>query len=458
MMVYPAPNGAMYPMPQVPVTPTIPAPDPTTQSNARSAASNPTSSEATSSAPLPFGPNFVAPSYVPSYMYPYDSNYQAAYGPPKKRAKRPQANNRSSAASARPPPSPGSDSAESSSSNASSAANSGAAAVEKAPKPKKFHCEPCEKSFKTQELYEMHLTSHVACSHDGCSYSASKGALKMHELLHVHNMFAKLSTPEEIAKYREERKKRFPSAARALELEAMREKEKAAKAAALERAQQQRLAQRNAYLLAKAEAASHKEGGEQLAPGAEEGPESRSSKEDPNPAFADDLAPQRTNIRGKRKRPVCKYWRQGHCNKGEQCSFSHANDADKPREFSSPNPLSTNANAANPSSLASHSASQSNRRNNPPATSKPGPKTLLSQFLLSEVSKENNLILQCLRFIVTQNFFSKPAIDNISEALTSVSTVPEAPKAADPPNENELDPAKNPEPPLQAATASEPSS
>lgn len=393
MMIYPPGATGPYPTPQMPNS-TLPN-TPASSSVSFSSDSSKTV-ETAPSVPVQFGPNFIAPSYVPSYMYPYDPSYQSAYGPPKKRAKRPQQNNRHSGpnGSNRPPPSPGSDSAESSSSNTS------AAATEKPVKPKKFHCEPCEKSFKTQELYEVHLTTHVACSHEGCNYSASKGALKMHELLHTHNMFAKLSTPEEIAAYRQERRKRFPSMAKQKEMEDAKEKEKAAKQAAMEKAQQQRLAQRAARAAAAAAAAESGPVVRNADDNADDGePSAVSSKEDPNSDMIDDeIAPQRNNSRAKRKRPVCKYWRQGHCNKGEQCTFSHANEPEKPER----------------------SRPQNQRKSTPAAPSKPGPQTLLSQFLQSEISKEHKLILQCLRFIVQNDFFKS----NISKPQHTSSSAP----------------------------------
>lgn len=216
----------------------------------------------------------------------------------------------------------------------------------------------------------------------------------MHELLHTHNMFATLSTPEEIAKYRNERKKRFPSIMKQQEMQEAKEKEKEAKQAAIEKAQQQRLAQRNARAAAAASAAEN--GSKEVDADADAEPNAISSKDDPNPDLIDDLAPQRSNARGKRKRPVCKYWRQGHCNKGEQCSFSHANDTEKPER----------------------GRPEKQKRNAPTAPSKPGPQTLLSQFLQSEISKEHQLILQCLRHIV-QNNFLKP---NSSQPIPTPST------------------------------------
>jgi hypothetical protein len=74
-----------------------------------------------------------------------------------------------------------------------------------------FHCEPCDKAFKQQKFYDAHMATHIPCSYEGCKFSAVKAIMKSHELIHMKNMFNKLETPEEIERYREERRKRFPT-------------------------------------------------------------------------------------------------------------------------------------------------------------------------------------------------------------------------------------------------------
>lgn len=321
---------------------------------------------------MSFTPNFV-PAPSPYAMYPYEPSYLYGYAPPQKRAKR--ANHTSPSGShtttrkesPQRPKSPGSDSgaSESSSSNTSSAPSTPSGATEKSStKPKKFHCEPCEKSFKTQLQYEAHLTTHVPCPYDGCTYSAVRASLKLHELLHVNNMFAKLSTPEDIAKYREERKKRFPTLARA-------------KAAAATAASSSSSSATNTTT----DQDTSVDDGE---------PRASSSKgtEPPSDPLLPADAQAQTASRTKRKRAVCKYWKQGNCNKGDNCAYSHAVEM----EPKSKRPKNTEA------------PNTGRHRSSVPSKDASAGKNLLSRFLESEISKENKIILQCLRYIVSNNF------------------------------------------------------
>jgi len=80
---------------------------------------------------------------------------------------------------------------------------------------KEYSCDACQKEFTSKETLNAHLGSHVQCNHGGCTFKASRKMLKLH-WIQVHasgKMRIKLDTPEEIAKWREERKRKYPTLA-----------------------------------------------------------------------------------------------------------------------------------------------------------------------------------------------------------------------------------------------------
>jgi len=91
---------------------------------------------------------------------------------------------------------------------------------------KTYFCDVCEKLVGTESEYKVHLSEHATCGIDGCGYTAHQDILEKH-IMHQHltglyNRIAHGDSPEEIAKWREERKKNFPTKEKVEEKEAER--------------------------------------------------------------------------------------------------------------------------------------------------------------------------------------------------------------------------------------------
>lgn len=79
------------------------------------------------------------------------------------------------------------------------------------------YCELCECNFKYPQQLQKHLSQHEKCWYDNCTFEGSSKLLQKHvETQHQSGIFqriVKIETEEDIEKWREERRKRYPTKA-----------------------------------------------------------------------------------------------------------------------------------------------------------------------------------------------------------------------------------------------------
>ena len=197
-----------------------------------------------------------------------------------------------------------------------------------------FYCEPCDKEFKNIKGYNAHIQTHEGCKHPGCQFSASKKVVIAH--YHAkHGLFSGSgykdievegrkfrvllgSDEKEIEQWRAERRKQFPTLANIARKDNFRDKVSKAGGVVpklgkgvkkLEGDQGQcedvksdtQVENKNDY------------GNEQQDKG--------TNGEEANDGEVSTLSrPSKSD--GIRRRP-CKYYAQGRCKNGDDCSHSH---------------------------------------------------------------------------------------------------------------------------------------
>jgi hypothetical protein len=78
-----------------------------------------------------------------------------------------------------------------------------------------FFCDVCEQDFYSQHTYDSHVSGHRVCGVDGCQYTAHENLIENHiQMQHLTGLYEKIrnvNTPEDIAKWIEERKVKYPT-------------------------------------------------------------------------------------------------------------------------------------------------------------------------------------------------------------------------------------------------------
>ncbi|KAH9115671.1 hypothetical protein AeMF1_010315 [Aphanomyces euteiches] len=246
-----------------------------------------------------------------------------------------------------------------------------------------WHCAPCEKHFSMKSQYDAHVLTHEQCWAPGCDFQASKRVVTSHyesthrqtdgsktglqEIVVEGQTFQVLmgNSPEEIQKWREERRKKWPSESNVKRK--MEQKEERAQAGDVTEP---------ALKKAKPQPADNKEPA-----GDKESPVKKPKKRLKfcvkfirSSCDLGDECPFNHNIQSV---PCKSYSTTGKCKRGDKCNFAHTKTAAAVKQQAQ-----TVAKQ-----IAEHKTS------------------LLRKLLAKDIDREQRHILQAFRHLIQHNFF-----------------------------------------------------
>ena len=201
--------------------------------------------------------------------------------------------------------------------------------------PQLYYCEGCEKEFTQKIAYDAHCANHETCRHPGCNFSGTKKVVIAHfhgshglysgegyKMIEVEGSKKKYRvllgvSPEEIEKWRMDRRKNFPTAENTQKKNEMRDELRIAGGLVLEKGKKRKRepAVHNKKENCKVEGV---EGGDNTG-GADDGVDTvEGGVEDDD----EDKDKDKDKDNTLRKRP-CVFFVKGSCKQGDQCTYSH---------------------------------------------------------------------------------------------------------------------------------------
>lgn len=79
----------------------------------------------------------------------------------------------------------------------------------------KTSCDTCERDFFSVAQYQKHMSEHRVCGIEGCTFTAHDKIIEKHiKMQHYTGLYYKIcsmNTPEDVEKWVQERKKKYPS-------------------------------------------------------------------------------------------------------------------------------------------------------------------------------------------------------------------------------------------------------
>ena len=206
------------------------------------------------------------------------------------------------------------------------------------PEPQLFYCEGCEKEFTQKTAYDAHCANHEKCRHPGCDFSGTKAVVIAHfhgahgmysgegyKMIEVEGSKKKYRvllgvSPEEIEKWRMERRKNFPTAENALKKK--EERELLRKAGGLVHEKEKKRKRSDNETKSKYSPADVSTGGD------EGNGQVGSTCDDDSMQQDGDTERNKNEDKDKdkdnklRKKP-CVFFVKGMCKQGDQCTYSH---------------------------------------------------------------------------------------------------------------------------------------
>ncbi|XP_075250063.1 uncharacterized protein LOC142342571 [Convolutriloba macropyga] len=263
-------------------------------------------------------------------------------------------------------------------------------------------CDPCNKVFWTKRSLEEHKFEHSKCPHPGCSFSANEEAVENHFAnTHARGIHLKLDTPEEIRKWREQRRKHFPTKAN-IEVKMKQQLAKQSRGETIETV---------SYSNCKARGQNNARNNGPN-DGSQQNGESHQVKHEITNNSGFSRPPRLTS----RQKYLSKFTRPGDAPKRPK--FIEIKKEESDSEDSDAPPMEIPTGKVDPINVPAPSESGNRNERSPvkevnnnetvQRTYKPRPRkaTLLEMLLAPDIRHERNVLMQCMYYIEQNKFFS----------------------------------------------------
>ena len=258
------------------------------------------------------------------------------------------------------------------------------------------YCEMCDKEMNSLSAYDAHCASHESCTVPGCDFKASKRVVQAH-FHSVHGQYqgsgyktidiegqkfcVLMGTDvKEVEQWREERRKKFPTAIKQMLRDEV--KDQLLEAGGILPQSDKNLGKRTKIINDKNPRKKNKP------------PDSKSDEVIPKFPAGEGRQNDDDNINTEESSShpvgkICNYYLKGKCRRGNSCTYLHDSNLKKESSLDTTGEKKPNSNKLIvPKPLAGGERG-----------------TLLKKLLEDEIMAEDNVVLQCLRYFVKNEYF-----------------------------------------------------